>query len=82
MNSGGLISSLFRDNSFSSRSSSMFHKSIIGGDNKEPRARSQSVYMDKSINNSPGNLYLPVARMAHTLAVKVKKLNYFLFCRL
>lgn len=82
MNSGGLISSLFRDNSFSSRSSSMFHKSILGGDNKELRARSQSVYMDKCMNNGSGNLYLPVARMVYTLAVKVKKLNYFLFCRL
>lgn len=30
MSSGSLISSLFRDNSFASRSNSMFHKSFLG----------------------------------------------------
>lgn len=81
MSSGNLISSLFRDNSFASRSNSMFHKSFLNAENKEERSRSQSVYPDKTINN-PVNKYLPVARMTHMLAVKIKKLNYFLFCRL
>lgn len=34
MSSGSLISSLFRDNSFASRSNSMFHKSFLGTENK------------------------------------------------
>lgn len=82
MSSGSLISSLFRDNSFASRSSSMFHKSFLGQEAKEERSRSQSAIMEKNANSNPGSRYLPVARMTHTLAVKVKKLNYFLFCRL
>ena len=39
------------------------------------------MYPDKNTNNQTSK-YLPVARMTHMLAVKVKKLNYFLFCRL
>lgn len=38
--------------------------------------------MDKNPNTNTSNPYLPVGRMVHTLAVKIKKLNYFLFCRL
>lgn len=82
MSSGSLISSLFRDNSFASRSTSMFQKSFSASDNDPNKNRSQSTFRDK-INSSTGNnKYLPVARMVHTLAVKVKKHNYFLFCRL
>lgn len=82
MSSGSLISSLFRDNSFASRSNSMFHKSYLGTEAKEERSRSQATHIEKSINTNPSSKYLPVARMTHMLAVKIKKLNYFLFCRL
>lgn len=42
MSSGSLISSLFRDNSFASRSSSMFQKSFSSIDNDNNKNRSQS----------------------------------------
>jgi hypothetical protein len=58
----------------------MFHQPIFDKSIKEQRAKSQFVSNNK-INNT-ANFYLPVARMVHMLSVKVKKINYFLFCRL
>lgn len=82
MSTGNLISSLFRDNSFSSRSNSLFQKSFLGAEPVQQRARSQSVYNDKNANQGSVNKYLPVARMVHSLSVKIKKINYFFYCRL
>ena len=72
---------MFRNNSFSTRSSSIFHQPILDKHHKEPRAKSQYAAINK-INNNSVNMFLPVAKMVDMLSVKVKKLNYFLFCRL
>ncbi len=82
MSSTNLISSLFRDNSFAARSSSLFQKPIAGHGDHESRARSQSGFRDRAASTDPNCRYLPVVRLVHLLAVKVKKHNYFLFCRL
>jgi hypothetical protein len=66
----------------------MFHQPIFDKSIKEKIDKSQFA-SNNTINNNTANLFfntanlfLPVARMVHMLSVKVKKINYFLLCRL
>lgn len=82
MSSNSLISSLFRDNFCSSRSSSLFNKNLGQQPALDPRPRSQSAARNKNMDEDLTNRSHPLAKMAHIFSVKIKKYNYFLFCRL
>lgn len=81
MSSNNLISSLFTSNSFT-RSSSLLHKSLGDASIDYQRARSQSTTRNRNPNLEPNSRTKILNKLAHILAVKVKKYNYFLFCRL
>ena len=42
----------------------------------------QPAHAQLNLNSNTNSRYLQVSKIGHMLAVKIKKLNYFLFCRL
>ena len=90
MSSRNLLASLFdrrhETPKSSGSSASLFSKTLTGSSTLVEKAdlgsnhRSMSAY--KSAKGSTDNKFLPLIRATHTLGVKIKKLNYFLFCKL
>lgn len=75
------ISSLFTQKSFSARSTSLFQTSFSSFDSFHQKSRSKSTCREKPDNNINPEL-IAVTKIVHMLSVKVKKHQYFLFCRM